>query len=162
MRKRLLTLVLTLALVLGITPVLTSDADALTEDEQIEKLISIAGQQIGQSVSYANWCGKFVWWCAEQAGLTSDGIFPAKDVMASVYEAVKWYGANVPNSYVYFFSDSAIDGGTLMSPSEYQPQKGDIVILRDYLNGGHRWSHMGIVYDVTNTAVKVYHGSWNK
>ncbi|MBE6729084.1 MAG: CHAP domain-containing protein [Ruminococcaceae bacterium] len=130
---------------------------------QIEDLIGVAMTQVGYhgnsstgtkygawyGMTNAQWCGMFVSWCANQAGIPTNVIH--KTARATLYKY----------------------SGTYHHKNGYIPQRGDLVLYNAYGSGGYYWpskdadgtyslsSHVAIVcsYDATSGKIWVVHGN---
>ena len=110
------------------------------------------GAWYGSSFTYSQWCGMFVAWCANQAGIPTTII--QKTAKANNYRS----------------------SGTYHYKEDYTPKRGDIVLYNPMTNGysgSYYWpeknadgtysesSHVAIVcsYDATNKKIWVVHGN---
>lgn len=147
MRIRLLSLLLTVMLLLGLAvPVSAAYENTYTNTgDQRADIVGVALTQVGYRegnnnytkygawYGYPNhpWCGIFVSWCANQAGVPTSVI--AK--------------AGRANPWDFGFSN-------YYSSSEYTPRSGDLFFKKDF-------SHMGIVYYVDGSYVYTIEGNTN-
>jgi|GEM_PF-2822744 len=158
MRKRILSLLISICLITSIM-VVPALASATASD-----LIDFARKQVGKTgpdlgLGSSEWCGTFVWWCANQVGFVDGTVFPGKSTMQSVTSTSTWYakiGAFTA------FSDSGqaqkIAGANITKRSTSGMQIGDLVMFEYKEN--NQFSHMGIITAITENGINLVHGNW--
>lgn len=106
---------------------------------EAEKYLKLIRSSVGQSKGRFPWCGAFVHWCCEQAGISIPDSFPTGYTAAYVPAWEAWAKANK-----WWYSSR-------LKAEEFNPAKGDIVIF-DW-NGDAVPDHIGIVlsYDGKRT-----------
>ena len=167
MKRRIMSLLLVLCMVLTVMRMLVVDSQAATANEFIEKAKSQLGNT-GSAFGFGdtNWCAYFMWWCANEVGMVKDGLFPSKNGSSNVRGRAEWFA--IKGRYTSLYTKEENNrGGTdkggagwvnnCIVDNNYQPKVGDLVCFR---NTGARWQHMGVVYKVDSSNVYVYHGSW--
>lgn len=138
------------------------DSDA---EEIAQRFVDIALAQDGKNAASFGftdqWCDKFIGWCASQVGVTSiisgdggNGVTRYADIISKGGSGVRFYKP----------TDSRTLGTYLNSRSDYTPQIGDIVVFTWNKGApyGHYISHVGIVYDITSTQIKVVSGNYHQ
>ena len=134
-------------------------------EEIAQRFVDIALAQDGKNAASFGftdqWCDKFIGWCASQAGVTSiisgdggNGVTRYADIISKGGSGVRFYKP----------TDSRTLGTYLNSRSDYTPQIGDIVVFTWNKGApyGHYISHVGIVYDITSTQIKVVSGNYHQ
>ena len=134
-------------------------------EEIAQRFVDIALAQDGKNAASFGftdqWCDKFIGWCASQAGVTSiisgdggNGVTRYADIISKGGSGVRFYKP----------TDSRTLGTYLNSRSDYTPQIGDLVVFTWNKGApyGHYISHVGIVYDITSTQIKVVSGNYHQ
>ena len=146
--KKPLSLFLALIMIITILPYNAITAEAANRNDVVDKLMSIATSEkigyysddnkythwygkIGGSYKYY-WCATFVSWCINQAGILTK-VVP------------KTAGCSP-------MADALNKQGVLYSPSNYTPQKGDIVF---FTNGKSKYSHVGFILEYNSKTKKI-------
>lgn len=168
-------------LILGTDEILLSKAELstlpdlpLTANPQIEQLIDVASAELGytfrddNTTKYgdwynyptAQWCGIFVAWCAEQAGIPKSIIPKMGTTDAS------WYAVN---GTLHYFFDQWLDNriqntiteyGIRSTKTEYIPQRGDLVYFKwSDSSYSSTFDHVGIVCGVKDGIVYTVEGN---
>lgn len=119
-----------------------------------------------------SWCARFVYWCADKAGVSA--VIPSGGAMA---EHVCGKVVEAGGSAVYFDDVTAYDNYPILtennfltdnaievSRNSYTPQIGDIVFFRQsltqFIASDKHVSHVGIVCNIDGNNIYVVHGNW--
>lgn len=109
------------------------------EQSEAEKYLKLIRESVGMSKGRFPWCGAFVHWCCEQAGISIPDSFPTGYTAAYVPAWEAWAKSNK-----WWYSSR-------LKADEFNPQTGDIVVF-DW-NADAIPDHIGIVlsYDGKRT-----------
>lgn len=170
MKKRIVSILTTLCLVVGLCSVLGIQADAystghpnthVNTGDQRTDVIMIAETQLGYAEdpgtkygawwgekngvgsNFVNeaWCVMFAHWCMDQAGCTSG------------YSGLSALSSSLLNQY-----RSGKNGNTAYKfGSGYMPRPGDLI----FVGSGEYTDHVGIVTSVTDTMIYTIEGNYN-
>lgn len=160
-KKKSLSLLLALALLLSCLPTPALAAGFTPTGQGADDIVSAARSQLGRSgreLGYSfEWCACFVTW----AGRMSGQDFPAKDLYTPL-DIAKYFIQGDRGSFFCFRQEtfSSLGGMTrsavLTTRANVVPKKGDLVCFlwpKD-IEAGYNWSHIGILtqdYDGSGT-----------
>lgn len=153
---------------LAATETLLNSQSSISNDSKAKKYVEKAKSQngkTGRDLGFNTaWCGYYVWWVANQTGLTNS--FPSKSNCANGKQILAEM-SNKGGQSTYFYNDSKIKGASFGSVDTFEPKIGDIVIFRtsktsDSSSYTYRWAHVGIVQSVSKDQITVVHGNWNE
>ena len=165
-RARILPLLVSVCIAVSMIMGLGGETKAATTvntgNQQIDSYLNYALAQEGKIRSdfgfTASWCGYFTSYCAKQVGLSS--LFPTQAQSANGSDVLMNMPKYGGKSYIFWsdMDEYGKNGITYASASYFEPKPGDIVVFR---TNQYRYAHVGIVYVVTSSDIKVVHGNWN-
>lgn len=133
MKKRVLSLLLAAVLLLGLMP-----AALAANPGGAQGVVDAAKGYLEQNYAVGsyfgggdtNWCGRFLYRCAEDAGETA-ALCGSVDTLKSTLRVMSWFVKN-GESVGYFYStikisDYGLNTDLLMDKANYSPKVGDII-----------------------------------
>lgn len=159
MRKRILTMLMAVVLLLGLFPAITPQAQAADGGQALaNKALSYVGKT-GPNLGFGsqNWCGYFLYKCVSESGQT--GVFPDQTTLAETSGTAAWFLAR--GQFQMFSSSvkgnySKLSSAPIASKGSYVPQVGDLVF---FSWNGTNLSHMELVYSVNGSYFSSIGGS---
>lgn len=164
MKKRVLFLLLAAVLLLGLMP-----AALAANPGGAQGVVDAAKGYLEQNYAVGsyfgggdtNWCGRFLYRCAEDAGETA-ALCGSVDTLKSTLRAMSWFVKN-GESVGYFYStikisDYGLNTDLLMDKANYSPKVGDIIFY-DWDGSPTGFDHMEIVSSVSGRTITAIGGS---
>lgn len=163
MKKRILAMALALILVVGILPMTASASSGGDKVAAIAAKYSDAGATAATFGFNDEWCGAFLYRCAEEAG-EGAAMCGSEYTMQYNPRSMNWFIDN--GAEVGFFYDALpwnteayVSHAKRMDKSDYTPQLGDIIYFDwdGYGNGG--LYHVEIVTDISGRSITTVGGN---
>ena len=164
MKKRVLSLLLAAVLLLGLMP-----AALAANPGGAQGVVDAAKGYLEQDYAVGSyfgggdtdWCGRFLYRCAEDAGETA-ALCGSLDTLKSTLRAMPWFVTNGKQvGYFYdtiYISNYGLNASLLVSKANYTPKVGDIIFY-DWDGNPTSLGHMEIVSSVSDGKVTTIGGS---